>query len=294
MRNTGILVLSIFILLTSCKPKTSPGNEDSSAETLISFTEEWATDTLFITPESVLYAAGQNILYVSNINGMPTDKDNNGFISTLGPAGNIISLEFVTGLNAPKGMGIYGEKLYVTDITDLVIIDIASASVEERIPVDGAVFLNDIAVDKDGIVFFTDSKTNKIHTYKEGQISEWISEGLEGPNGLYIEEDYVMLTSMSSSDLKLINKETGEMKTVTTEIGAGDGIEYTGIEGYYVTSDWNGELFLIHPDFSKESLLKTSDQKINSADIGMNSERHIIYVPTFFDNRVVAYKLEIE
>ena len=49
---------------------------------------------------------------------------------------------------------------------------------------------------------------------------------------------------------------------------------------------------MIFPDFSKVSLLKTSDQEINSADIGFNQTDQVVYVPTFFDNRVVAYKLE--
>jgi hypothetical protein len=51
-------------------------------------------------------------------------------------------------------------------------------------------------------------------------------------------------------------------------------------------------VFLIRPDFSKETLLKTSDQEINSADIGFNLAEKVVYVPTFFDNRVVAYRLE--
>jgi hypothetical protein len=69
-------------------------------------------------------------------------------------------------------------------------------------------------------------------------------------------------------------------------------VEFTGTEGYYLTSSWLGEVFLILPDFSKISLLRTSDQEINSADIGFNTREQVVYVPTFFDNRVVAYTLE--
>jgi len=108
---------------------------------------------------------------------------------------------------------------------------------------------------------------------------------------LFIEEDRVFLTSSGSADLKVINPETAEFKIVTTDIGAGDGVEYSGYEGYYVTSDWSGEVFIINPDFTKESVLRTKDDKINSADIGLNREDHVVYVPTFFNNRVVAYKI---
>jgi len=294
MKKSAILLLTLSFLIVSCKPKPTSESEASPAEASVSFTETWASDTVFLTPESVLYSPDKNILFVSNINGQPTKKDNNGFISTIGPDGTIIDLEYVTGLHAPKGMGLYDEKLFVTDITDLVIIDYSSATITDRIPVEEAVFLNDIAIDTDGTVYFTDSRTHKIHTYKDGEVSEWITEGLEGPNGLFIEDEVVLLTSMGSSDLKSISKATGEMATITTEIGAGDGVEFSGYEGYYVTSDWNGEVFLINPDFSKTSLIKTKDQEISSADIGLNPENHMVFVPTFFDNRVVAYKLEIE
>ncbi|MGM0475546.1 MAG: SMP-30/gluconolactonase/LRE family protein, partial [Bacteroidota bacterium] len=59
----------------------------------------------------------------------------------------------------------------------------------------------------------------------------------------------------------------------------------------YITSSWTGEVFLIYPDYNKVSLLKTSDEDVNSADIGFNKEDQVLYVPTFHDNRVVAYKL---
>ena len=35
-----------------------------------------------------------------------------------------------------------------------------------------------------------------------------------------------------------------------------------------------------------------ADQEINAADIGFNIAEQTVYVPTFFDNRVVAYRLE--
>ncbi len=114
---------------------------------------------------------------------------------------------------------------------------------------------------------------------------------MERPNGLFIEESRVLLTSSGSSDLKVIDKNTGTFKTVTTDIGHGDGVEFTGKEGHYIVTSWSGEVFLVLPDFSRISLLKTSDQNINSADIGFDRKKQVVYVPTFFDNRVVAYHL---
>ena len=44
--------------------------------------KKWETAPVFKVPESVCYAGG-NLLYVANINGKPTDKDGNGYISMI-------------------------------------------------------------------------------------------------------------------------------------------------------------------------------------------------------------------
>ena len=256
-------------------------------------TEIWRTDEVLNTCESVLYDKNLNQLFVSCINGSPAEKNSEGFISVVKLDGTIQSLKWVTGLNAPKGMAILGGKLYVADIDELVVISIKKAKIVDRIPVEGATFLNDVAVSPDGKVYFTDSDTGIIWIYSGGKLQMWIKEGLNRPNGLYIEEYRVLLTSSGSQDLKVIDRSTGEAKVVTTDIGHGDGVEFTGKQGYYLTSSWSGEVFIISPDYNKLSLLKTSDQEINSADIGFNMEEQVVYVPTFFDNRVVAYKLTI-
>lgn len=282
-----ISVFILLLLLSSSFVAQRPPVAQSG------LTEIWRTDQVLSTCESVLYNKDRNLLFVSCINGNPSEKNEKGFIALLKPDGSIKELNWVTGLNAPKGMGILDNRLYVTDIDELVVIDLKKAKIADRIKVKGASFLNDIAIGADGKVYFSDSDTGIVWIYQDGELKQWLTEGLERPNGLFIEKDRVLLTSSGSQDLKIIDKATGKMKVVTSGIGAGDGVEFTGKEGYYLTSSWSGEIFLILPDFSKISVLKTSDQEINSADIGFNVEDQMVYVPTFFDNRVVAYKLDI-
>lgn len=292
MMKNNLIVISAAILLMGCNsPKPADAGSEAQSDPVYTLTEVWRTDTILRTCESVLYDETRQVLFVSCINGMPSEKDGKGYISMLDPDGNIRSLEWVTGLDAPKGMGIVGNRLYVTDIDQLVVIDIEKAEIEERIQVEVASFLNDVAVGADRKVYFSDSDMGFLWIYSDGMVESWITEGLERPNGLFVEEKRVLLTSSGSQDLKVIDKSTGKFETVTTEIGFGDGIEFTGKEGFYITSSWSGEVFLIFPDYSKVSLLKTSSQDINSADIGFNIADQVVYVPTFFDNRVVAYKL---
>src|SRR3989449_7983980 len=76
----------------------------------------------FLTPESVLHDPAQDIYFVSNINGGPTAKDNNGFISRVRPDGAVENLKFIEGghggvtLHAPKGLAIRGGTVGVTGI----------------------------------------------------------------------------------------------------------------------------------------------------------------------------------
>lgn len=280
------------LILSGCNsPKPADTAKDKQAALNFALTELWRTDSVLLTCESVLFDAGRQQLYVSCIQGAPGEKDGNGYIALLNPNGQVKVLEWVTGLDAPKGMGIFGNSLYVADIDQIVTIDIETASVTERTTMSGATFLNDISVDKNGKVYSSDSNTGFIWTLSNGKAEPWITEGLDRPNGLFVEEERVLLTSSGSQDLKVINKTSGEFETVTTEIGHGDGIEFTGTEGHYLTSSWAGEVFLVLPDFTRLSLLKTSEQGINSADIGFNIPEQVVYVPTFSDNRVVAYKL---
>ena len=51
-------------------------------------------------PESVYLDEGSGYLYVSQINGTPTDRDGNGRISKLGLDGSVVSADWFTGLNA--------------------------------------------------------------------------------------------------------------------------------------------------------------------------------------------------
>ena len=79
------------------------------------------------TPESVYLDEGSGYLYVSQINGNPGEKDGNGRISKLGLDGSVVTADWVTGLNAPKGLRSFAGTLWVADIDEVLAIDIASA-----------------------------------------------------------------------------------------------------------------------------------------------------------------------
>lgn len=150
--------------------------------------KKWETDTLLKVPESALYDAENKIIYVTNIDGQPWEKDNKGSVGKVGLDGKIITVDWVTGFNAPKGMGLYKNNLYVADVDKVGVIDIKKGVLTQTIPVTGAEGLNDLTVDKKGVIYVSDSKTKKIHRIENGQVTTWL-ENLKGPNGVLIDGD---------------------------------------------------------------------------------------------------------
>ena len=293
MKHILFIISAIIIISGSCKSGNRKTTEQLVTGTFKKFevVESWRTDTVLMTPESVIYDKARNVIYVSDMNNEPRKKDGNGFISKLGIDGKILDLHWVDGLSSPKGLAIAGDTLYAADVDEIVAIDINKGEITKKYTMAGMKMLNDIASAPDGIIYTADTDANKIYKYSNGRITEWLTEGLNGPNGLLVDGNRLLLASQGSNDFATIDFETKTRKVVTEGVNHADGIAFTGIQGYYLVSDWGGEIYMINPDFSKVSLINTKEQKWNSADIDFVPEFNLLLVPTFFKNCIIAYKL---
>ena len=112
----------------------------------------WATADILTTSESVCYDSVNQFIYVSCIDGNPTEKDGNGFISKLSLDGEVVEFRWAGSLNAPKGLGIFGGFLYVTDIDRVLKLNLEDGEIEHVLEVEKANFLNDITIGPDGSV----------------------------------------------------------------------------------------------------------------------------------------------
>jgi sugar lactone lactonase YvrE len=256
-----------------------------------SLTLKWSTDTLLRVPESVLFDSKANVLYVSNIDGKSNEKDGKGFISKLTTDGKISVLEWGKGLDAPKGMGIYKGNLYVADLTRVAIFDLATGKLTKSIEIDGAQFLNDITVDEKGNVYISDSATGKIHMLKGDKAEIYFeSTELKRVNGLLALKDGLYVADAGTG--KNYKLSADKKFTVYTETAAGaDGIVMVGKDEYIVSS-WGGEVYYVDASAKAQKLLDTKEQKLNSADIAYDPKAHVVFVPTFFGNKVMAYEFK--
>ncbi len=250
-------------------------------------TKVWETDSVLKVPESVLYYAKENILFVSNIDGKSNEKDLKGSISKLGLNGKIINQNWAINLSAPKGMGIFNDLLYVADLTEVVSIDLKTGKVKNRYPVEGSVFLNDITINKTGIIYVSDSRTGKVHQLAGDKVTTYL-ENQAGINGLLAVEDDLYL--LVKGALLKADKTKNLIKVAEGMNESTDGIEQT-TDKNFIVSCWNGVIYYVKTDGTKQELLDTRPIKLSTADIGYNAKQKIIYVPTFFGNKVTAYKL---
>ncbi|WP_051234644.1 hypothetical protein [Marinimicrobium agarilyticum] len=270
--------------MPSLAEKAEPAVQSKAPERL---ERQWETQGLRV-PESVLYyeAEGEPYLLVSEIDGEGNKADGKGGIAKLSLSGEILDQDWVTGLDAPKGMAILRDTLYVADLDEVVAIRLKTGQVQARIPVEGAVFLNDVAIDDSGEVYVSDTRTGKVHQIGRGAGAELFLEGLEDPNGLYADGDTLYIGA-GKTLLKVAAD--GQQETVATGFESGiDGVEKIGADEFLVTC-WVGLVYHVK-NGEVTRLMDTRDPRMNTADLGWNPVDGIAYIPTFFTNSVVAYR----
>lgn len=251
-------------------------------------TPKWKTEAKLPVPESVAFDPKTNTLYVACIDGDPAKKDGKGEIAKVGTDGKIIALEWVTGLDAPKGLGIYKGNLYVADITKIVTISLATGKITSSVEVEGAKFLNDITVDKKGNVYASDTETGKIHSLKGNKAEVYFeSTEFKGVNGLLALDDGLYVVDFATGNNYKLSADKKLTKLGISSEGA-DGVVPVGKDEYLV-SNWNGEVYFVSGKGEPKKLVDTKDKKVNAADIEYDPKTKTLYIPTFFANTVEAY-----
>ncbi|MGQ0502308.1 MAG: hypothetical protein ACT4P0_06835 [Panacagrimonas sp.] len=259
------------------------------------------------TPESALYVPAENAIFVSSINGAPLTKDGNGFISRIDASGKLVKLDWVTGLDAPKGLGYAQGHLYVTDIDQLVEIDVKTAQVVKRYKAPGAVGLNDVAVEprsnfkgQVARVYVSDFGNNSIWYLGDGNFAELVHDpALEFPNGLLVEGENLIIGSWGVADENFMTKVPGRIKTMQLDeegiadrfsalpLANIDGLQADGRKGYFV-SDWMaGKILHVAADGTVKTWLQLEQ---GTADIGIVPGKWLL-VPMMVNNELRAYAL---
>lgn len=291
-----LALMSLIFLNSGCNSGTESNNENNQEDT--SMQEEssmqtdpvvsmvWKTDTTFSDSESALYDAATNTIYVSCGNNS-LEKDGDGFIATLNTDGSIKNMDWCTGLNAPKGIAIMENSLYVSDIDEIVQINLSSGEITNKYPLEGAKFLNDVATDG-SVIYFSDMRDNKVYTLSDGDF-ELVAENVPSINGL--ESHNNTLYGLNGEGLIKFDG-NGGYEILTDEVKGGDGLVILD-DDTFIASRWAGQIYYIDGD-QVTLLIDTEPEKSNTADISYIPDEKLIIVPTFKKNEVAAYQLTVK
>jgi sugar lactone lactonase YvrE len=303
------------VLLAACsKQEAKP---DSSATAQSGATAAPATATHLAdaggmkTPESVRYDPELDVFYVSNINGNPSQHDGNGFIAIVrADSTGVPAKMLVEGgkngatLDAPKGMALSGDTLWVADInhvrgfnrkTGAKLADIDLSSLKAQ-------FLNDVAVGGDGAVYVTDTGilfdekgamshpgTDKIFRISGGKGTAITADSLNAPNGIAWDAANQRFILGGFNGKAVQTWKNGDKMPATLVMGPGgyDGVEVLS-DGRILASSWTDSTVNV---IQNGALTKLVTGVNAPADIGVDTKRMVLAIPMFNDNKVAFYKI---
>ena len=256
-------------------------------------------------PKSALWDAGQDVYFVSNLNGDPATPNKNGFISKIAPDGKVIALKFVDGskkgseLNAPKGLAIIGEILYVADLNVVRKFDRKSGKAKGAIKVPNSIFLNDLSASPDGkTLYVSDSAvTFKAGSFagtgddaiyaidvKRGSAVVLINdEALHWPSGLLADADGVWVVTLGANQLFHVNQQGGTGPATKLPKGGLDGIVKLG-DGSFLISSW--EASAVYRGLPGGEFKEVNSAIPSPADIGLDTKRNTLLIPMFQESAV--------
>jgi hypothetical protein len=263
-------------------------------------------------PESVKYDSLQDVFFISNMQGLGSDKDDHGFILKVSAADyrqmSIFAQSGASGveLNAPKGMAIQGDTLWVADIEVLrgfnrrtgapvATVDLAPSH---------AVLLNDVALGPDGAIYITDtgiimSEKGVLHPggdkifRVQGRSVEILSltPPITWPNGITWDarnKRWLVVTfDPFASELTSFSQGSPPRTRLGGGIGRFDGVEVLS-DGAILVSGWADSSIHRFANGKDERIIRHLSQP---ADIGVDTRRGRVAIPLGMVDRVQFWEL---
>jgi hypothetical protein len=257
-------------------------------------------DVGFMTPESVIADTIADVYLVSNINGAPLDADGNGFISRIRATGEVDQLKWIDGaaggvtLNAPKGMALSGDTLFVSDIDSVRAFHRTTGAALGARGVPNASFLNDLAVGADGTLYVTDTgmdasfePTGRDAIMRFGPSGAQRVAGapqISAPNGITVDGGDVIVVGFGGGAVQRVPA-GGGAPTQVAMLPAGqlDGVVRMA-DGSLLVSSWEGSaIYRVSPDGQVSTVVEDVEAP---ADIGWDQRRNRLLIPLFNGNRI--------
>ncbi len=238
-------------------------------------------------PESAFLYNGY--IYVSNIGSSPVSRNLDGFITKLDKYGNILEYKFIDGLQAPKGVFPYKNRLFIADLNRICVADLNSAT-KRCVDVKGSGFLNDVFV-LNGAAYVTDTWANCIFKMDQRfNVSKFYCAKNFSPNGIWFSKELNAFVVVSF-DEPVINIISINGKLI-------DRYSFKGLTGFdgliirkntvYISDYRTGKIIVTSLKFNRYRVLKKFSTPV--ADFFINKEEFI--APLLEDNRLFIGKIK--
>lgn len=248
---------------------------------------------------SALFDANRNVVFVSGDTGEPEAGKGKGFIARVGFRGHLLERDWVTGLNAPQGMSILGNRLYVADRDKLVTIELGTGEVTQSWPIPGATALSDVyAAQRSGQVFVSDPPSDSVWVLRGDKLEPFArSPDLLGPAGLRVNQGRLVVAGLGHP----AEARPGRLTAVALEDSQVWPLDEAGVTGSLLGLQAIGDLgwFVTDPMADLVYRVDTSGQIEDRmpvpggpADLAYLDQLGLLLVPLSRANALVAYKAE--
>jgi sugar lactone lactonase YvrE len=264
----------------------------------------------FQGPENIVYDSAADVFFVSNVNGGPTARDDNGFISRVSPDGRVLELKWIAGgrrgvvLDAPKGLRIRGDTLAVADVGAVRHFDRRTGAPLRTITVPGQL-MNDLLFADDGALWVTDTgpdrATTPIDTSRDvdavwrvaadGRVQA-VARGLalERPDGIVAQGGGALVATFGGKRLEHVGGAVPNGWDVFTTLPAGrvDGLRRLPDASLLVTSWDAGTVWHLMPNGKLTPLLTGVT---SPAGVAVDTRRHRLAVTSMQGNALYLLPL---
>ena len=266
-----------------------------SAKTGAGASRDSTADAGFVGPENLVLDSTANVLLVANMNGDPMQKDSNGFISRVDLNGHVVDLKWIDGsrpqtrLDAPKGLAIHGDTLFVDDIDQVRLFDRNTGAALGTIAVTGSKMLNDLTFDAAGTLYTTDTQGSTIYK-RAGNGMMAVAQGsdLQQPDGIEPNGSDILVAPLGGNEVYRVTPGGLRGVWVTLATGKLDGLQSLG-DGSFLVTSWQGKkVYHIGPNGAVSDV---ADDIESPAGVAFDRKTRTVYVTSLNTNRLYRIHL---
>ncbi len=256
----------------------------ASAQTPLPLEAEiaWVAEGEFCEPETVLPLPDDTLL-VSNVCGF--EKEGNGFLTLLDKDGTALDWRIVEGLDAPLGMVLANDQLYVIDNNNVKVFRWPGYEPLRTILLETAV-ANDLAVGDDDSIYVTDSARGEVVVVSP-DLEQSVLTGepqFAGANGIHLNGDDLWV---GGGRLWHVDLRDNVVTTIgPLWVGGIDGIEQEA-DGTLQVTPVGGPLIRLLDVYEVYE-----GDNVSSANHGWADNLRLALIPTGFDNTVIAIRVD--